>query len=105
MTAKYHINLFWSEPDGAWVADVPDLESCAAFGDTPAEALAEVETAMAAWLAVARGGCTRGRASYSRAALSQHKASRRVSYGTRTAAPSRAPLRRSASARLASASG
>jgi predicted RNase H-like HicB family nuclease len=54
MTAKYHINLFWSEPDSAWVADVPDLESCAAFGDTPAEALAEVETAMEAWLAVAR---------------------------------------------------
>ena len=54
MTAKYHINLFWSEPDGAWVADVPDLRSCSALGDTPAEALAEVETAMEAWLAVAR---------------------------------------------------
>jgi hypothetical protein len=25
MIPKYHINLFWSEPDGAWVADVPDL--------------------------------------------------------------------------------
>jgi predicted RNase H-like HicB family nuclease len=54
MTAKYHINLFWSEPDGAWVADVPDLRSCSALGNTPAEALAEVETAMEAWLAVAR---------------------------------------------------
>ena len=43
MTPKYDINLFWSEADGAWVADVPDLRSCAAFGDTPAEALAEVE--------------------------------------------------------------
>jgi predicted RNase H-like HicB family nuclease len=53
MTPKYHINVFWSEADGAWVADVPDLKSCSAFGDTPAEALAEVETAMAAWLAVA----------------------------------------------------
>ena len=54
MTAKYHINLFWSEPDGAWVADVPDLQSCSAFGDTPAEALSEVEKAMEAWLEVAR---------------------------------------------------
>jgi len=57
MTPKYHINVFnvfWSEGDGAWVADVPDLRSCSAFGDTPAEALAEVETAMEAWLAVAR---------------------------------------------------
>jgi predicted RNase H-like HicB family nuclease len=54
MTPKYHINLFWSEADGAWVADVPDLQSCSAFGDTPAEALSEVEKAMEAWLAVAR---------------------------------------------------
>jgi predicted RNase H-like HicB family nuclease len=54
MTAKYHIDLFWSEEDGAWVADVPDLQSCSAFGDTPAEALAEVEKAMEGWLAVAQ---------------------------------------------------
>jgi len=33
---------------------VPDLRSCSAFGDSPAEALAEVEKAMEAWLAVAR---------------------------------------------------
>ena len=49
---RYHINLFWSEPDACWVADVPDLKSCSAFGDTPAEALAEVEEAIAAWLGV-----------------------------------------------------
>jgi predicted RNase H-like HicB family nuclease len=53
MTPKYHINVFWSEADNAWVADVPDLQSCSAFGDTPAEALAEVQKAMEAWLAVA----------------------------------------------------
>ena len=44
----------WSEPDGAWVADAPDLQSCAAFGDTPAQAVAEIEQAIEAWLAVAR---------------------------------------------------
>jgi predicted RNase H-like HicB family nuclease len=54
MSAKYPMNLSWSEPDGAWVADVPDLQSCLASGDSPAEALAEVEKAMGAWLAVAR---------------------------------------------------
>ena len=53
MTPKYDINLFWSEADGAWVANVPDLRSRAAFGDTPAEALAEVEEAIETWLAVA----------------------------------------------------
>jgi predicted RNase H-like HicB family nuclease len=33
---------------------VPDLQSCSAFGDTPAEALAEIEQAIEALLAVAR---------------------------------------------------
>jgi predicted RNase H-like HicB family nuclease len=54
MIPKYHIDLFWSDADGAWVADVPDLQSCSAFGGTPAEALAEVEQAMEAWIDVAR---------------------------------------------------
>ena len=51
---RYHINLFWSEADSCWVADVPDLKSCSAFGATAAEALAEIEQAIEAWLAVAR---------------------------------------------------
>jgi predicted RNase H-like HicB family nuclease len=33
---------------------VPDLRSRSAFGDTPAQALAEIERAVEAWLAVAR---------------------------------------------------
>lgn len=51
---RYHINVFWSDADKAWVADVPDLKSCSAFGDSPEEAVAEVKEAMAAWLEVAR---------------------------------------------------
>lgn len=51
---RYHINLFWSAADGCWIADVPDLKSCSAFGDTPEEALGEVEKAIEGWLAVAR---------------------------------------------------
>jgi predicted RNase H-like HicB family nuclease len=50
----YAIIVFWSDEDGAGVADVPDLKSCSAFGDTPEEAVAEVRVAMEAWLAVAR---------------------------------------------------
>ena len=49
-----HAVVFWSEEDAAWVADVPDLQSCSAFGDSPAQALAEVEKAMEAWLDIAR---------------------------------------------------
>lgn len=50
----YHINIFYSEEDGGYIADIPDLEECSAFGDTPAEALAQVEMAKAAWLEAAR---------------------------------------------------
>jgi predicted RNase H-like HicB family nuclease len=53
MIRHYRINLFWSDDDRAWIADVPDLKSCSAHGDTPSEALAEVEQAMAAWIDVA----------------------------------------------------
>lgn len=50
----YHINIFYSEDDGGYVADIPDLEACSAFGDTPEEALEQVEIAKAAWLEAAR---------------------------------------------------
>lgn len=50
----YHINIFFSEEDGGYIADIPDLESCSAFGDSPEQALAEVEKAKAEWLAAAK---------------------------------------------------
>jgi predicted RNase H-like HicB family nuclease len=50
----YHINIFYSEEDGGYVADIPDLAMCSAFGETPAEALAEVERAKELWLEAAR---------------------------------------------------
>jgi predicted RNase H-like HicB family nuclease len=52
--SDYHINIFYSEEDGGYIADVPDLDSCSAFGRTPEEALSEVERAKAAWLEAAR---------------------------------------------------
>jgi predicted RNase H-like HicB family nuclease len=56
MDHRYHINVFWSQHDECWVADVPDLKSCAAFGDTPEEAIAEARLAVDAWLESARAG-------------------------------------------------
>jgi hypothetical protein len=41
----YHINIFYSEEDGGYIADIPDLEACSAFGETPEEALKEVQKA------------------------------------------------------------
>ena len=50
----YHINVFWSDEDGCYVADIPDLAHCSAFGATPQEAVAEVMEAKEAWLDAAR---------------------------------------------------
>jgi predicted RNase H-like HicB family nuclease len=52
--SDYHINVFYSDEDGGYIADIPDLEACSAFGDTPQEALAEVLVAKDAWIAAAR---------------------------------------------------
>ncbi len=50
----YHINIFYSEEDQGYIADIPDLQSCSAFGETAQDALREVELAKAAWLDAAR---------------------------------------------------
>jgi predicted RNase H-like HicB family nuclease len=52
--SDYHSNAFYSEDDGGYIADIPDLEACSAFGGSPEEALAEVEKAKKAWLDAAR---------------------------------------------------
>ncbi len=52
--ADYHINVFWSEEDGSYIADIPDLDFCSGHGETPEEALREVLVAKQAWLTVAR---------------------------------------------------
>lgn len=50
----YHINIFYSEEDNGYIADIPDLPYCSAFGNTPEEALREVLKAKAAWIEAAR---------------------------------------------------
>ena len=50
----YHINIFYSEDDGGYIADIPDLEACSAFGDTPDEALHEVQKAKSLWIEAAK---------------------------------------------------
>jgi predicted RNase H-like HicB family nuclease len=50
----YPIQVYWSDEDRAWIADVPDLPCCTAHGPTPHEAVAEVEVAVAAWLQAAK---------------------------------------------------
>ena len=50
----YHINIFYSEEDEGYIADIPDLKYCSAFGETPIEALQELALAKEAWLDAAK---------------------------------------------------
>jgi predicted RNase H-like HicB family nuclease len=50
----YHINIFYSEEDEGYIADIPDLPFCSAFGGTPDEALTQVQVAKEAWIEAAR---------------------------------------------------
>ena len=48
---KYEIILYWSDEDGAFIAEVP---GCAADGETRQEALTNVETVIHEWIETAR---------------------------------------------------
>jgi predicted RNase H-like HicB family nuclease len=50
----YHINVFYSDDDDGYIADIPDLRYCSACGATPEEAVRQVQIAKAAWLKVAK---------------------------------------------------
>jgi predicted RNase H-like HicB family nuclease len=50
----YHINIFYSEEDESYIADIPDLKYCSAFGETIEEAVQEILQAKAAWLETAK---------------------------------------------------
>lgn len=50
----YPIKLFYSEEDKGFVATIPDLPGCSAFGNTEEKALKEIKTAQELWLETAR---------------------------------------------------
>ena len=49
----YHVNIFYSDEDKGYIADIPDLAHCSAFGESPEEALKELQQAKALWLEAA----------------------------------------------------
>jgi predicted RNase H-like HicB family nuclease len=53
---RYEIDIFWSEEDGCFIACVPDLDNCAAWGMTYEEALSQAHAAIRADLASRRRG-------------------------------------------------
>lgn len=50
---NYEIILYWSEEDGLYIAEVPELKGCFADGKTRAEAINNAEIVIAEWLEVA----------------------------------------------------
>lgn len=51
---RYEIILYWSEPDQAFIAEVPELPGCAADGATYHEALANAEGVIEQWITTAK---------------------------------------------------
>ena len=50
---KYELIIYWSEDDGCFVAEVPELPGCMADGSTYAEAVANVQTVIQQWIETA----------------------------------------------------
>ncbi len=47
---KYMVSIKWSEKDGAYVAEVPELPGCATHGRTYTEAIRHAEEAIDTWI-------------------------------------------------------
>lgn len=50
----YAHRFFWSEPDAAFVVEIPELPGCMADGATVAEALNNAEIIIREWIETAR---------------------------------------------------
>ncbi|MCK4385379.1 MAG: type II toxin-antitoxin system HicB family antitoxin [candidate division Zixibacteria bacterium] len=51
---KYEVIIYWSDEDGAFIAEVPELAGCMADGVTYQEAVANVEIAIQEWIETAK---------------------------------------------------
>ncbi|MCR5622498.1 MAG: type II toxin-antitoxin system HicB family antitoxin [Treponema sp.] len=51
--SKYEVIIYWSDEDGRFIAEVPELPGCMADGETRASVLSNVETVIAEWLETA----------------------------------------------------
>ena len=51
---KYAIEIFYSDDDEGYIAVVPELPGCSAYGESEEQALQEIKTAIDLWLSTAR---------------------------------------------------
>lgn len=52
--SPYLINIFWSDEDRLYIAEVPELEGCLSHGKTPTDAARHAEDAIASWVQTAK---------------------------------------------------
>lgn len=50
---RYELIIYWSDEDGAFIAEVPELPGCAADGKTYEEVLANVQVVIDEWIETA----------------------------------------------------
>ncbi|MBI2252672.1 MAG: type II toxin-antitoxin system HicB family antitoxin [Armatimonadetes bacterium] len=50
----YKINIFYSQEDKGYIANISELKGCSAFGPTPEESLKEIKIAAKLWLETAK---------------------------------------------------
>ena len=53
MMSKYEMVIYWSEPDGDFVVEVPELPGCMADGATYQEAVSNAERIIQEWIETA----------------------------------------------------
>jgi len=54
MDARYELIIYWSDEDGAFIVEVPELPGCMADGSTYKEAVANAEVIIREWIETAR---------------------------------------------------
>ena len=52
--SKYEVIIYWSEQDGAFISEVPELPGCLAHGKSHEEALANIHSAIDLWIQTAK---------------------------------------------------
>jgi len=50
---RYEIIIYWSNEDGMYVAEVPELPGCSAHGESYESALSNAKDAIALWIETA----------------------------------------------------
>ncbi|AKH37193.1 MULTISPECIES: type II toxin-antitoxin system HicB family antitoxin [Nitrosomonas] len=54
MSIRYELIIYWSEEDGTFVVEVPELPGCMADGETYEQAASNAQIVIEEWLQTAR---------------------------------------------------